>query len=93
MATGTASPVIVLRDARKSALLRTTLIDHIDIIRTDKVYSFLDQFNMLRCISTAPAPWGRRACRQTCGNCRRIYELTSNQATSSRWRGEWQGLT
>ena len=36
MATGTASLVAVLRDARKSALLRTRLIDHIDMIRTSE---------------------------------------------------------
>jgi len=34
MAAGTASPVAVLRDARKSALLRTRLIDDIDMIQT-----------------------------------------------------------
>jgi hypothetical protein len=33
---GTASPVTVLRDARKSALLRTRLIDDIDRIRTSE---------------------------------------------------------
>jgi hypothetical protein len=34
MAAGTISPVAVLRDARKSALLRTRLLDEIDMIRT-----------------------------------------------------------
>jgi hypothetical protein len=34
MATGTISLVAVLRDARKSALLRTRLKDDIDAIRT-----------------------------------------------------------
>jgi len=34
MATGTISQVAVLRDARKSALLRTRLMDDIDMIRT-----------------------------------------------------------
>jgi hypothetical protein len=34
MATGTVSLVAVLRDARQSALLRTRLIDGIDMIRT-----------------------------------------------------------
>src|SRR6266404_1563683 len=34
MATGTISPVAVLRDARKSALLRTRLTDDVDMIRT-----------------------------------------------------------
>jgi len=33
MAAGTISPVAVLRDARKSALLRTRLMDDVDIIR------------------------------------------------------------
>jgi hypothetical protein len=36
MATGMISLVAVLRDARKSALLRTRLMDEIDIIRTMK---------------------------------------------------------
>jgi hypothetical protein len=27
---------------------------------------------------------------KTCGNCRRIYELSFDQATSSRLRGEWR---
>jgi hypothetical protein len=34
MAAGTISLVAVLRDARKSALLRTRLMDDIDMIRT-----------------------------------------------------------
>ena len=34
MAAGTISPVAVLRDARKSALLRTRLMADIDMIRT-----------------------------------------------------------
>jgi hypothetical protein len=34
MATGTISPVAVLRDARKSALLRTRAVDDIEMIRT-----------------------------------------------------------
>jgi hypothetical protein len=34
MAKSTASPVAVLRDARKSALLRTRLIVDVDMIRT-----------------------------------------------------------
>jgi len=34
MATGTISLVAVLRDARKSALLRTRLMDKSDMIRT-----------------------------------------------------------
>jgi len=34
MAAGAVSPVAVLRDARKSALLRTRLTDEIDMIRT-----------------------------------------------------------
>ena len=34
MATGAVSPVAVLRDARKSALLRTRVRDDIDMIRT-----------------------------------------------------------
>ncbi len=34
MATGTISPAAVLRDARKSALLRTRLTDDVDMIRT-----------------------------------------------------------
>jgi hypothetical protein len=34
MATGTISPVAVLRDARKGALLRTRLMDEIDMSRT-----------------------------------------------------------
>jgi hypothetical protein len=33
MAAGTISPAAVLRDARKSALLRTRLIDDIDMVR------------------------------------------------------------
>jgi hypothetical protein len=36
MAAGTISLVAVLRDARKSALLRTRLMDDIDVIRTMK---------------------------------------------------------
>jgi hypothetical protein len=36
MDAGTISPVAVLRDARKSALLRTRLIGDIDVIRTSK---------------------------------------------------------
>jgi len=36
MAAGTASPVAVLRDARKNALLRTRLKDDIDMIRTSE---------------------------------------------------------
>ena len=32
--TGTTLPVAVLRDARKSALLRTRLMDDVDMIRT-----------------------------------------------------------
>jgi hypothetical protein len=43
MDTGTTSPVAVLRDARKSALLRTRLIDDINMNRTsetnDQVFS------------------------------------------------------
>jgi hypothetical protein len=34
MAAGTMSPVAVLRDARKGALLRTRLKDDFDVIRT-----------------------------------------------------------
>jgi hypothetical protein len=34
MAAGTISLVAVLRDARKSALLRTRLMDNVDMIRT-----------------------------------------------------------
>jgi hypothetical protein len=34
MAAGTTSPVAILRDARKSALLRTRLMGDIDTIRT-----------------------------------------------------------
>jgi len=34
MAAGTISLVAVLRDARKSALLRTRLMDDVDMIRT-----------------------------------------------------------
>jgi len=34
MATGTISLVAILRDARESALLRTRLMDDIDMIRT-----------------------------------------------------------
>jgi len=34
MATGRNSLVAVLRDARKSALLRTRLMDDVDVIRT-----------------------------------------------------------
>jgi hypothetical protein len=34
MAAGTISLVAVLRDARKSALLRTRLVDDVDLIRT-----------------------------------------------------------
>jgi len=34
MAAGTISPVAVLRDARKSALLRTRLMDDVHMIRT-----------------------------------------------------------
>jgi len=34
MAAGTVSLVAVLRDARKSALLRTRLMDDVDMIRT-----------------------------------------------------------
>jgi hypothetical protein len=36
MDTGTISPAAVLRDARKSALLRTRLIGDIDTIRTSE---------------------------------------------------------
>jgi hypothetical protein len=39
MATGTISLAAVLRDARKSALLRTRLIDDIDMIRTMETLS------------------------------------------------------
>jgi hypothetical protein len=36
MVAGTISPVAVLRDARKSALLRTRVIDEVDTIRTSE---------------------------------------------------------
>jgi hypothetical protein len=36
MAAGAVSPVVVLRDARKSALLRTRLTDDIDRVRSMK---------------------------------------------------------
>jgi hypothetical protein len=36
MDAGTISPVAALRDARKSALLRTRLIDDIDMIRSSE---------------------------------------------------------
>jgi hypothetical protein len=42
MAAGTISLVAVLRDARKSALLRTRLMDDIDMIRTSETSTSLD---------------------------------------------------
>jgi hypothetical protein len=39
MATGTISLVAVLRDARKSALLRTRLMDNVDMIGTMETLS------------------------------------------------------
>jgi hypothetical protein len=46
MDAGTISPVAVLRDARKSALLRTRLIGDIDVIRTSKTLYEPLRFNI-----------------------------------------------